>query len=86
MSLFDLRIGFGEAMPDRTVKPRVGVVMSPEQAAILALLLIGQVAQYEKNFGPLRDPRWREFADQASQMTLPDNLGQPHAEPTAQGG
>ena len=64
MSLMDMRIGFGEAMPDRTVRPRVGVVMAPEQAAVIALLLIGQVAQYEKVFGPLRDPRWRQFADQ----------------------
>ena len=72
LSLMDIRIGFCEAMPDRTVQPRVGIVMPPEQAAILAMLLLTQINTYERNFGPIRDPRWREFADRLDPI-----LGQP---------
>jgi len=62
ISLMDIRISFAEAMPDRTVQPRVGLVMAPEQAAILAITLLLQLDSYEKNFGQIRDPRWRDFA------------------------
>jgi len=66
-SLMDIRISFGEFLPDGTSVPRVGVVMSPEQAAVLAMLLLSQVNSYEQSFGKIRDPRWRYFADTAAE-------------------
>jgi hypothetical protein len=72
VSMMDIRIGFGEAMPDRTVQPKVGIVMPPEQAAMLAMLLLTQINTYERSFGLIREPRWREFSNQLDPI-----LGQP---------
>lgn len=67
VSLMDVRISFGEFLPNGTAVANLGVVMAPEQAAVLAMLLLAQVNAYEQNFGKIRDPRWRQFADTAAE-------------------
>ena len=64
VSMMDIRISFGEAMPDQTVEARVGVVMGPEQAAQLALSLMQQVHIFEKTFGAVRNPLWQALKTQ----------------------
>ncbi|MSV27661.1 MAG: DUF3467 domain-containing protein [Bryobacterales bacterium] len=59
ISLLDFRIGFAEAMPNGQVEARVGVVMPPEHAAILAMNLVRHLAVYEQQFGEVRDPTWQ---------------------------
>jgi hypothetical protein len=60
VSFMDIRISFGEAMPDQTAEARVGIVMPPEHAAYLALMLLEQVQIFERTFGPVRHPQWIE--------------------------
>jgi hypothetical protein len=60
-SFMDVRIGFAEAMPDKSAKTRVGVVMPPEHAAHVALSLLRQLEFFEARFGPIRLPAWRAF-------------------------
>ncbi len=67
VSLMDIRIGFGEFLPDGNAVAKVGIVMPPEQCAVLAMMLLSQVNSYETNFGKIRDPRWRAFADSANE-------------------
>ena|ERR1039458_3140033 len=55
----EIRMGFAEAMPDGHAISRVGVVLPPETAAIIALVLFEQVTIYEKNFGEIRHPMWK---------------------------
>lgn len=69
-SMMDVRISFGEAMPDRTVHPRVGIVVPPEHAAQLVLNLLQQLHFFEKNFGVIRNPLWRSFQDKAKANVL----------------
>jgi hypothetical protein len=80
ISQMDIRIGFAEALPDRKAYARVGIVMAPEHAAILALNLLGQVHAYEQTFGMIRVPEWqarkaRAIAQRAteSQQPVADN-------------
>src|SRR5690242_10551779 len=49
----EIRIGFAEALPSGHAESRIGVVMAPEAAATLALMLFTQLAVFEKNFGPI---------------------------------
>ena len=72
MSLMDIRIAFGEALPEGGVAARVGVVMTPEHAAILTLMLLRQVNSYEVHFGKIRHPEWRHFADRAEAQAKKD--------------
>jgi hypothetical protein len=65
-SFMDVRIGFGEAMPDGTAQPRIGVVMPPEHAAQLVLNLLQQLNFFEKNFGEIRHPIWKNFRAKAN--------------------
>jgi len=64
-SFMDIRVGFGEAMPDGTVQSRVGVVMPAEHAAQLVLNLLQNLAFFEHNFGEIRNPEWRAFQAKA---------------------
>jgi hypothetical protein len=70
VSQMDIRISFAEAMPDRTAKARVGIVMPPEHAALLGMALIAQVNLYEHNFGPIRLPQWQSQKQEAIQQLL----------------
>jgi hypothetical protein len=67
ISQMDIRISFAEAMPDRTAKARVGIVMPPEHAALLGMALIQQVHIYEHNFGAIRLPAWQAQREEAIQ-------------------
>lgn len=64
-SPLDVHLSFAEAMPDRKIVGKVGVVMPVEQAAILAMGLLRQLAHFEKSFGPIRVPEWQAFKAKA---------------------
>jgi Protein of unknown function (DUF3467) len=81
ISQMDIRISFAEAMPDRTAKARVGIVMPPEHAALLGMALIQQVHIYERNFGPIRNAQWQSQKDEAIKTLL--DAGMIHANPEA---
>jgi uncharacterized protein DUF3467 len=59
LSAMDFRISFAEAMPDGHAEARVGVVLPPEQAATLAIMLIHQLTTFEERFGEIRHPGWK---------------------------
>jgi len=58
LSLMDLRISFADVSKDRIVA-KIGVVMPPEQAAVLCVMLTQQIITYEKIFGEIRHPLWK---------------------------
>lgn len=60
----DIKIGFAEAMPNRTVQPRVGVTIPIEHAVHMVISLIGQLDAFEQHFGHIRDVRWHALRDQ----------------------
>lgn len=60
ISHMDIRIGFAEAMPDGRAIPKAGIVMPPESAAVIALILLQQVQAYENSFGEIRHPAWKK--------------------------
>jgi hypothetical protein len=55
----EIRMGFAEAMQDGKAVPKAGIVMTPETAAVTALVLLQQVKTYEENFGEIRHPIWK---------------------------
>src|SRR5579875_2184084 len=59
----DIKIGFAEALPNRTVQPRVGVTIPIEHAVHMVISLIGQLVAFEQNFGQIRDARWPALRD-----------------------
>lgn len=67
LTMMDLKIGFAEAMPDRTVRPVVGVVMPVEHAAHVLLSLLSQLLAFEANFGPIRHPAWNALKNKFHQ-------------------
>lgn len=58
-SMMDVRIGFAEVLPDGKAHARVGIVMPVEHAVQLIMNLLEQVNQFERNFGEIRNPKWR---------------------------
>jgi hypothetical protein len=62
ISPWDFRIHFAEVQPTSNTEVKtktvVGIVMPPEHAAGLALLLLAQLTNYELQFGPIRNPEW----------------------------
>ena len=64
-SFMDVRISFGEMLPDGKAQARIGVVLPPEHAAQLVLNLMVQLNFFESNFGKIRHPQWRAFRDKA---------------------
>lgn len=64
-SYMDLRISFGEVMPNGTPHAKVGVVIPLEHAAQLTMNLLLQLNFFEKNFGEIRHPQWRFFQEKA---------------------
>lgn len=76
-SFMDLRIGFAEVMQNRTIEPRVGIVMPPEHAAQLALNLLQQLYAFERNFGEIRHPAWREFKTKSALIPSPLSSTEP---------
>ena len=59
----EIRLGFAEAMQDGRAVPKVGIVMPPEAAAVIALVLFQQVKTYEHNFGEIRHPLWKAMKE-----------------------
>jgi hypothetical protein len=59
----EMRLGFAEAMQDGRAVPKVGIVMPPEAAAVIALVLLQQVRTYEENFGEIRHPMWKAMKE-----------------------
>jgi|SRR5579862_6560376 hypothetical protein len=62
-SLMDVHITFAEVTPTGVAHQKVGIVMPIEHAAQLVLNLLEQVSAFEKNFGPIRHPRWKAFRE-----------------------
>jgi hypothetical protein len=72
LSLMEFRIGFAEAITGQDkVFPRVGITMTPEAAAVIALTLVQQLTHYEKNFGEIRHPAWRDAKTKLRAANLP---------------
>jgi hypothetical protein len=46
-------------MQDGTAVSRVGLVLPPEAAAVIAMVLFEQVKTFEDNFGEIRHPMWK---------------------------
>ena len=65
LSMLDLRISFAEATQEGKAHPRVGIVMPVEHAAALVLGLFKNLMIFEHTFGPIRNPEWRSFQEQA---------------------
>ena len=55
----EIRLGFAEALQDGQAVSKVGIVMPPEAAAVIALVLFQQVQKFEENFGEIRHPMWK---------------------------
>jgi|ERR1019366_3730623 hypothetical protein len=70
LSSMDFRISFAEVMQDGTAEAKVGIVMPPEQAAMLAMMLLQQLKTFEERFGAIRLPAWR--AMQQLSVSKPD--------------
>ena len=73
LSHMDIRIGFAEAMPDGHAVPKVGIVMPPEQAAAMALMLLSNLHVFEERFGEIRNPQWQAAKKRVVTPTPPDN-------------
>jgi len=71
LTAMDIKIGFAEAMPDRTVQPRVGVTLPIEHAVHVFFALYGQLRAFEDNFGQIRDPRWHNLKHDAGATAAP---------------
>ena len=65
LSAFDVRLHFAEVMPSSETSPKIrtvaGIVIPPEHAAALVLLLMQQLQEYEKQFGAIRHSPWRDL-------------------------
>ena len=73
MSHMDFHLSFAEAGPNNKITAKVGIVMPAEHAATLALTLVQQLVDYEKAFGPIRQPAWREVRKQFPNLVPPDH-------------
>jgi hypothetical protein len=83
VSQMDIRISFAEALPNRTAQARVGVVLPPEHAALVALTLLSQIHVYEQAFGQIRLAQWQSQKEEAIRKLL--EAGVIHANPEASG-
>jgi hypothetical protein len=63
----EIRLGFGEAMQDSTVMSKAGIILPPEAAAVIALVLFQQVRIFEENFGEIRHPSWKAMKEAAKE-------------------
>jgi hypothetical protein len=71
---WDIRINFAEVQPrgDQVVSKTVaGIVMPPEHAAALAMLLLAQLHHFEAQFGAIRHPEWVKMKSESSQLQEP---------------
>lgn len=75
---WDVRINFADVNPEITtagddnsidagpIKALTGIIMPPEHAAGLAILLFEQLHVFEKQFGKIRNRHWRSMSDSTS--------------------
>jgi hypothetical protein len=68
VTLMDMKIGFGEAMPNRTVEARIGVTVPIEHGAHIALSMLAQLFAFEDNFGQVRHPHWNLVKDRLREV------------------
>ena len=76
LSPFDIRLHFAEVLPSAAdaageqakVRTVAGIIMPPEHAAALAMLLMQQVQNYERQFGPIRHREWRAATERAAKF------------------
>lgn len=72
VSPMDIRIHFADVSPtkgeDIQATTVAGVIMTPEHASSLVLLLMSQLTSYESQFGAIRSPKWRAMVDQATEQ------------------
>jgi hypothetical protein len=61
ISQMEIRVGFAEAMQTGQAVSKVGLVLPPEAAAVIAIVLLTQVTTYEEHFGEIRHPMWKAF-------------------------
>jgi hypothetical protein len=91
ISQMEIRLGFAEIMQDGKAVPKVGIVLPPEAAAVIALVLFQQVKKYEEHFGEIRHPLWKAMkAGKPLDLTGgivggPLPVASPVTEPTAGG-
>ena len=79
ISPWDVRINFAELLPNPSTseqkartKTVAGIVMTPEHAAGLVLLLMRQLIAYELNIGPIRNEEWHRLAGEAKHHLIPE--------------
>lgn len=58
ISPMDVRINFAEAGPSGNCVTKVGIVLTPETASSLALILLDQVMNFSRQVGPIRNEQW----------------------------
>ncbi len=68
VSPWDVRINFAEISPSRKNQTKVGVVLPPEHAAALTLLLMQQLITFERQFGHIRHKGWAQLRDRVAKM------------------
>src|SRR5580704_7833938 len=54
-SMMDIHVSFAEALPNKSVVAKVGIAMTAEHAAHVALSLIQQLLFFEERFGEVRN-------------------------------
>lgn len=79
LSQMEIRVSFAEASHDGKAVSRAGIILPPEAAAVIALILFQQVERYEDKFGEIRHPLWR--AMKAKQKD-PRHIAKVETEPT----
>ena len=75
LSPWDIRLNFADvdiSHEDGKFKAHHGIVMPPEHAAALMFLLTSQLTVFEKQFGPIRQKRWRAMVAKAAQEAAAD--------------
>jgi len=92
VSPLDIQINFADVSTGYTkqetrIKTVVGVILTPEHAAALAILLTTQLHNYERQFGTIRHRQWkamREFGEKhASEARGEMDSGKHEPEPPA---
>ena len=85
ISPWDMRINFAEVQPtggDGVIAKTVaGIVLTPEHAAGLALLLFMQLMAYEKQFGQIRHPAWAHVRTGLNEEELARGVAEVHGPP-----
>ena len=71
----EIRISFAEAMQTGNAVAKAGIVLPPEAAAVIAMVLFDQVRKFEQNFGEIRHPMWKAMKAGSAK------LASPYAEP-----